>query len=162
MQDDILFRTFIHEDDLIIIRDILTSTESFYDEEIEIAILVAEEYLEIGEVKSGYSFILAEKENIPIAYACYGKAPCTKDSYDLYWLAVHEEYQGQGIGKQLIKRVEEIVADLSGSHIWIETSSKDKYVPTRRFYQKMGYKVVAELPNFYGKNDNKIIYVKRV
>lgn len=162
MQHNISFRTFIHEDDLIIISDILSSTESFYEEEIDIAIQVAEEYLKKGEVKSGYSFILAEKENIPIAYACYGKAPCTKDSYDLYWLAVHEDYRGMGIGKQLMMQVEESVIELSGKHIWIETSSRDIYVPTRRFYQKIGYRVVAELPNFYGKNDNKIIYVKRV
>ena len=125
MQNDIFFRTFIHEDDLIIISDILNSTGSFYEEEIDIALQVAEEYLNKGEVKSGYSFILAEKENIPIAYACYGKAPCTKDSYDLYWIAVHAEYQGLGIGKQLLIQVEENVVDRSGKYIWIETSSRD-------------------------------------
>ena len=162
MQNDIVFRTFIHEDDLIMIRDILTSTEFFYDEEIEIAIQVAEDYLEKGETKSGYSFILAEHDGIPVAYVCYGKTPCTKDSFDLYWIAVQDNFQGMGIGKQLLRQVEENVADMSGRHIWIETSSREIYNPTRRFYLKMGYKVVAELPGFYGKNDNKIIYVKRI
>lgn len=162
MQNDILFRKSLYQDDLIIIRDILLSTGVFYENEIDVAVEIAEEYLEKGEIKSGYSFIFAEKDNIPVAYACYGKAPCTKDSFDLYWIAVHEEYWGMGIGKQLLMQVENEVSELLGKHIWIETSSRDIYQATRRFYRKTGYKVAAELQNFYAKNDNKIIYVKIV
>jgi len=162
MQDNILFRTHVKDDDLSVLREILRSTEFFYDNEIDIAIELAEEHLLKGEEKSGYSFIIAEKEDIPIAFTCYGKIPGTQDSYDLYWIAVHEKHQGEGIGKTLLRKVEEKISDLFGRYIWVETSSRPLYNPTRKFYQRSGYRVTAELPNFYAMNDDKIIFVKRV
>jgi ribosomal protein S18 acetylase RimI-like enzyme len=38
--------------------------------------------------------------------------------------------------------------------------SKDQYEPTRRFYERCGYRKEAELPHFYAPNDAKIIYLK--
>lgn len=162
MQNNISFRSFINENDLPVFSDILRSTEFFYEDEINIAIEVAQEHLSKGEEKSGYSILLAEKEGVPVAFAIYGKIPGTKDSFDLYWIAVHDDHRGEGVGKMLLRQVEQKIADLSGRHIWIETSSRSLYNPTRKFYLKMGYRVTAELPHFYATNDNKIIFVKLI
>lgn len=143
------------------IRGILESTGFFYDFEIDTAMELVEEKLTRGE-ESGYSFIIAEKESKTIAFACFGKTPCTVSSYDLYWMAVHNDQKGGGIGKELMKLVEEKIAESGGKNIWIETSSRALYEPTRMFYLKTGSEFIAELPNFYGENDNKIIYLKKV
>ena len=45
-------------------------------------------------------------------------------------------------------------------HIYVDTSSSDRYAPTRGFYQQMGFVEEARLPDFYGDGDGKIIYVK--
>jgi ribosomal protein S18 acetylase RimI-like enzyme len=156
------YRKILKESDLPAIREILSSSGYFYDDEIDIAIELAQENLELGDEKSGYRFVLADIENIPVGYACYGKIPGTKDSYDLYWIAVHEDHRGARIGKTLLNMVEDHITELSGKHIWIETSSRPLYLSTRMFYQKMGYRIKAELPDFYGMNDDKIIYMKRV
>ena len=55
MQNNISFRSFINENDLPVFSDILRSTEFFYEDEINIAIEVAQEHLSKGEEKSGYS-----------------------------------------------------------------------------------------------------------
>ena len=45
-----------------------------------------------------------------------------------------------------------------GENIWVETSSRPLYKPTQQFYLSIGCIKEAELPDFYGKDDNKIIY----
>ena len=45
-------------------------------------------------------------------------------------------------------------------HIYVDTSSSDRYAATRGFYQQMGFVEEARLPDFYGDGDGKVIYVK--
>lgn len=144
------------------IREILESTGFFYDYEIDIALELVEENLLKGEEKSGYIFLIAETYKIPVGFACFGKTPCTAASFDLYWIAVHQEQKGQGIGKLMLTRVEEEIAKQGGKNIWVETSSRPLYEPTRLFYEKNGYSMVSELPDFYGENDHKNIFVKKL
>jgi hypothetical protein len=44
--------------------------------------------------------------------------------------------------------------------VYVETSSRDQYEPTRRFYLKCGYRVDAVLEDFYAPGDGKVIFVK--
>ena len=156
------FRKKLKASDVEVISGILESTGFFYDYEVDIAIELAQENLAKGEDASGYIFIVAEVHGIPVAFACFGKTPCTADSFDLYWIAVHQDEKGKGIGKQLMKLTEESIAQLSGKNIWIETSSRPLYEPTRQFYLNLGCQQVAELPNFYGENDHKMVFLKTV
>jgi len=156
------FRKNLKESDVKFIAEILESSKFFYDHEVEVALELAQENLADGEEKSGYIFIICEVDEIPVAFACYGKTPCTADSFDLYWIAVHQNQMGGGIGKILMKMIEEDIKNLGGKSIWIETSSRPLYEPTQKFYLKTNCELVAELPDFYGKNDNKLIFLKRV
>lgn len=155
------FRNKLEETDLSFIEDILKSTRFFYDYEIEIALELAQENLTKGEEKSGYIFNIAEVGGQPVAYSCYGQTPCTAASFDLYWIVVHQSQRGKGIGKILMNMAEGDISARGGENIWIETSSRPLYKPTRQFYLKCGYKKVAKLPDFYGKGDNKIIFLKK-
>lgn len=157
-----IFRRELKESDKGFIEEILISTGFFYDYEIEVAVELAQENLEKGEEKSGYIFIMAETEEKPVAFACFGKTPCTADSFDLYWIAVHQNQKGKGLGKLLLNLMEKEVSGLGGKNIWVETSSRPLYEPTRMFYLKTGYEIIAELPDFYGENDNKNIFLKKV
>ncbi|MGH6749630.1 MAG: GNAT family N-acetyltransferase [Methyloceanibacter sp.] len=47
-------------------------------------------------------------------------------------------------------------------HIYVDTSSSDRYAPTRGFYQRMGFVEEARLPDFYAPGDGKVIYVKEL
>ncbi len=157
-----IFRRELKDSDTGYIDKILESTGFFYDYEIEIALELVEENLKKGEEKSGYIFIIAESDELPVGFACFGKTPCTADSFDLYWIAVHQNQKGQGIGKSLLELTEEEIAKLGGKNIWVETSSRPLYEPTRMFYIHTGYKMVSELPDFYGKDDHKNIFLKKV
>jgi ribosomal protein S18 acetylase RimI-like enzyme len=156
------FRKELQERDIESIAAILNSSEYFYDFEVDVALELARENLMKGEEKSGYIFIVAENNEKPVAFACFGKTPCTAHSFDLYWIAVHQDQMGSGIGKILMKLIEEDVAGKGGKNIWIETSSRPLYEPTRMFYLKTGCELIAELPGFYAEDDNKLVFLKKI
>lgn len=155
-------RTECTHRDIESVREILVSTGFFYDYEVDIAIELVEENLAKGTEKSGYSFLFMDEGDRTIAFACFGKTPCTAASCDLYWIAVHNDYRGKGLGSQLMKLVEEQVRKQGGKNLWIETSSRPLYEPTRQFYLKEGCTIVAELPDFYGDNDHKVVFLKKL
>ena len=157
---DIHFRTEVREEDRENIRSILVSTGFFYDIEIPVAVELAEEHLQSGP-GCGYFFIFAEVGGKTIAYACYGPIPGTVGSYDLYWIATHDSCRGQGIGSRLIEAVHEAIVAAGGRLVIAETSTLDKYRPTRHFYERTGYLAEARIDVFYRKGDGKVFYVKR-
>ncbi len=95
-----------------------------------------------------------------MAYACYGLIEGTQGSFDLYWIAVSPEEQRKGLGAQVYARAEAAMRKAGAKHIYVDTSSSDRYAPTRGFYQRMGFEEEARLPDFYGPGDGKVIYVK--
>jgi ribosomal protein S18 acetylase RimI-like enzyme len=155
------FRENVLPGDKPAVRAIVASSGFFYDHEIEVAVELVEERLQKG-LKSGYLFLFAEQNGRTVGYSCYGEIACTDGSYDLYWIAVHDDCRNQGIGKILLEKTEALIAGLNGRAIWVETSSQDKYLPTRKFYLRFNYKEEAVLKGFYGPNDDKVIYVKRL
>ena len=72
-----------------------------------------------------------------------------------------EEYIAR-IEYQRRKKVEEEVRRRGGYLLVIETSSQESYGSTRQFYDKVGCTLAAQLPDYYAKGDDKLIYLKRV
>ena len=155
------YREEVKPSDVEGIREIVDSTGFFKPDEIQVAAELAQERLTKG-IPSGYYFLFAEYEEKPIGYTCFGPIACTGASYDLFWIAVHYDYRGLGLGKELMRRSEEIISRLGGRRIYVETSSIEKYVPTRAFYLNCGYKIEAELEDFYYPGDAKVIFLKTV
>jgi ribosomal protein S18 acetylase RimI-like enzyme len=158
----ILFRETVAPGDLTAIPDLVRATGFFRDDEIAIAGELPEEHLRKGGEASGYFFLLADEGQTLQGYACYGPVPCTRSSYDLYWIAVAPAAQGCGLGRELLRRAEEAVRARGGTQIYIETSSLEKYASTRGFYEACGYVRVAEFPDFYDTGDAKVVFVKRL
>ena len=158
---DFHYRYKLKRSDRKRIKEILRSTGFFYDFEIKIAIDIVDLTLRKGEEISGYHFVIAENENKMIGFSCYGAAPCTVGSYDLYWFAVHKDFMNRGLGGKILAHTESIITGKGGRNIWIETSSRSAYTPTRAFYKKKGYEVQAELKDFYAPGDNKVVFLKK-
>lgn len=143
------------------IKKIIFSSGFFNDKEIKIAVELAEERLQLGE-ESGYHFIFAEIKNETVGYACFGPIPATEFSYDLYWIAVDERERGNGLGKILMSEIEIAISKLGGKRIYIETSGKEQYLPTRKFYYSCDCILEAELKDFYAPDDSKLIFLKEL
>jgi len=152
-------RPHLRTSDLPAIRTLVEETRMFSLAEVQIAAELVGEFLQKG-ANSGYRFTVAECEGDVIGYACFGPIPCTASSYDLYWIAVDPSRQHCGIGRQLLEDVERRIAGAGGRRVYVETSGREVYVPTRLFYERRGYEQAAVLPDFYAPGDPKVIYVK--
>lgn len=152
------FRYYAKRNDIQIVKEIVESTGFFYDFEIPIAISLVESYINGDD---DYEFIFVEIDGKTIAYSCYGESSGTIGGYDLYWIVTHNDYRGLGIGKQLLEKTHDKIIERNGRYVIAETSSTEKYTPTRYFYEKNGYINEAIIKDFYLPNDNKIFYIKR-
>ncbi|MCS7303768.1 MAG: GNAT family N-acetyltransferase [Thermoguttaceae bacterium] len=153
------FRDQPRPDDREAVRQIVASTGFFSPAEIEVADELVQERLRAGPA-SGYHFLFLEQMGQVIGYACYGPIPATVASFDLYWIAVHRRWQGRGLGRAILQEVERRIRQAGGGRIYIDTSGRPQYEPTRRFYQQCGYQCQARLPDFYAPGDDKLIYCK--
>jgi GNAT superfamily N-acetyltransferase len=153
------FRTTVTEKDRETVRAITDSTGFFYKEEVDTAVELVDDWLLKGP-KCGYHFLFAEQEGRTVGYTSFGAIACTRTSYDLYWICVAGDWRGRGLGTQLLEQSEEAIADLGGNRVYIETSGRPFYEPTRAFYLARGYTQVAELADFYAPGDSKVMYLK--
>ena len=157
--NSLLFRSDVKTSDQETISAILKSTKLFHDFEIDVALELADSFLREGE-KSGYHFLLAELSGKTVGFAIFGPTPCTKSSWDLYWIAILKNIQGNGLGTKLLEYAEQQMIKKDARRCWIETSSQPSYSATCRFYRRNGYSQQAQLNHFYDEDDHLLIFGK--
>ena len=156
------WRSEVRPSDPEAVRRVVASTNFFTAAEIEIAVELVVERLAKG-LASGYRFVFAESTGAAgpvVGYSCFGEIPCTVGSYDLYWIAVDASAQRGGLGRRILEQSEREMRALAGRRVYIETSGRELYRPTQQFYLRCGYRLEAELADFYAAGDPKQIYVK--
>ncbi len=141
------------------VRRLVDLTGFFHPDEVAVAEELVQERLTRGD-ESGYHFLIAEQYGRLVGYTCYGPIPCTRNSYDLYWIAVHPEFHRKGLGRRLIAETEALIRKGGGDRIYVDTSQRDQYASTRAFYESCGYRLEAVLKDFYAPDDGKVIYCK--
>jgi ribosomal protein S18 acetylase RimI-like enzyme len=153
------FRSAVRAGDAQRVGELVAATGFFSSAERQIAIELVEERLARGAA-SGYEFVLAERGGALAGYACYGPIAGTRSSHDLYWIAVRPEEQSRGLGRRLLALAERTIAESGGTRVYVDTSTRAQYAPTRAFYERAGYRRAALLEDFYAPGDGKVIYVK--
>ncbi len=141
------------------LEELIRATDFFNPEEIEVALELVDDRLANGEA-SHYRFLVAELDGAVAGYACWGPIPGTVASADLYWIVVHPRFQGKKIGAALLGAAEEQMAAEGRTRVYVETSTRPQYRPTRAFYAACGYQLAAELADFYAPGDGKAVFLK--
>jgi ribosomal protein S18 acetylase RimI-like enzyme len=154
------------------IREILYATTVFREEEVAVALELFDETFAVGPARApydpgdgvtDYEFVGSfASDGQLVGYVCYGSTPGTDRTYDLYWIAMHPDFQGSGGGSQLLGEVERRLRQREARLLVVETSSRDDYAPTRRFYDVRGYTAVATIADYYAPGDSRVIYTKRL
>jgi len=155
----VTFRESLVPEDGQRVRRLVDITGFFHPDEVGVAEELVRERLEKGEA-SGYHFIMADHYGRLAGYVCFGPIPCTASSYDLYWIAVHPDFQGRGLGRQLLVESERRIKAAGGSRIYVDTSQRVQYAITRAFYESCGFRLETVLKDFYAVGDGKAIYCK--
>ena len=154
-------RTELKALDRSAIEQILKTTGFFSQVEQDIALELIDDRLQVGEA-SDYHFVVAEVAGKVAGYSCFGSVPCTLSSWDLYWIAVSPGLQGSGVGRKLVVATEEEARKLGATRMYVDTSGRAQYEPTRAFYERCGYERAATFPDFYAPADAKVVYQKEI
>jgi ribosomal protein S18 acetylase RimI-like enzyme len=141
---------------------IVSRTGNFTDAEIDVAMELVDEWLAEGEASGYVIYVLADDDaSDPVrGYVCFGPAPMTDGTFDLYWIAVDPVDQGRGFGRRLLTAAEEEVRARRGRLLLIETASQASYAPTIRFYERSGYTMVSRIRDYYRRGDDKLVFAK--
>ena len=135
--------------------DLLGRTNEFTDEEV----LVALELIDDGLANRGdYRFFVDADSGQVRGYICFGPAPMTEGTFDLYWICVDASRKKSGIGRALICRMEDELRAAGGRLIRVETEGTPGYDATRAFYVALGYEVLATIRDFYAKGRDLVIF----
>jgi len=105
-------------------------------------------------LEQGSTYLIAE-EDMPIGVIKYGL--CEKCFPEIYVLSVKLEFQGRGIGKALMKKVEQ---DVSKKYDKIRLHVRNWNTKAMTFYLKLGYKPIGIIKNLYEKSDMHVQMIK--
>jgi ribosomal protein S18 acetylase RimI-like enzyme len=143
------------------LAELLVDTGAFHTDEVEVALSLFD-LSNATPDPSDYEFVGAFDDDRLVGYACFGATPATDGTFDLYWLAVDPVVQGRGIGRSLVRAVEEKLIGRGGRLLVVETSSRPDYESTRRFYARSGYTEAARVRDFYAPADDRILLTTRL
>ena len=147
--------------DTIPLIDLTAGTDFFKPAELVALREVFDDYYKENRELGHRAYVLAEGER-PLGYVYFAEIPLTEGTWSLYWIAVAKDQQGRGIGRQLMDFVEREVREDDGRLLLIETSSMDRYEPTREFYKRRGYAIASHIPDYYADGDGLVVFSKRL
>lgn len=144
-----------------VIETLLRASGNFNETEVTAAVEMVDLAL-AGSRDYVYHVLVAERDGRSLGYALFGPTALTEGTWDLYWIAVHPDAHGTGVGKSLLRGVENEVRSRGGRILVIETSGRPDYEKARRLYERAGYARACRIQDFYRDGDDKLIYVRRV
>jgi predicted N-acetyltransferase YhbS len=140
------------------IEEITRAVKVFHEGETAVALEVFDA---MAAGSPDYVGLGAEQEGRLAGWICWGPTPCTRGTYDLYWMAVDPALQNSGIGTTLVREMERRLEGLARLVI-VETAGRPDYQPTRDFYRARGYHPAASIKDFYAPGDDQVVFVKRM
>lgn len=143
------------------VRRITVSSGFFSDQEVQVAMSLVVERMENGAA-SGYDFLFLEAAGRPLGFACYGPKEARPAVFDLYWLAVLDAERGRGMGRCLLEAAADRARARGGRLLRAETSAREQYAPTRRFYEHNGFELTRLDPDHYAPGEARCIYDRRI
>jgi len=140
---------------------LIEATKKFSQAEIEIAQELIDICFGQPDQKDYFGYVVEIDERIA-GFLLLGPTPATVGTYDMYWIAVHPDFQGRGIAQELDGFAMQFVRERGGYLIIAETSSQPSYERTRAFYLKQSYELLAQITDYYKPGDDLIIFGKKV
>jgi Acetyltransferases len=104
----------------------------------------------------------ATERDTPVAIGYCAPEKLTDGTFNLYAIAVKKDCQGLGVGKRMMNYLESKLTQEGARILLVETSGKSDYALTRKFYLQCDYVKQAVIPEFYEKDDDKVIFWKKL
>ena len=145
-------------EDRTAIGEIVRRSGVFSAEEGETVYELFDEYLESDD--SGYEWLSARIAGKLAGFICFGSTPLTQGGFDLYWICTDPEHQAHGVGRRLFDAMESGIRKQGGRLVMIWTSAAEEYLPSHRFYERMGCGLDATIRDYYRPGEDLLVFVK--
>ena len=143
------------------LAEILEFTANLTDEEKKCAVELLDIYLNDPFQKDYFFMTALDGSGRPAGYVCYGPRPLAEAVYDLYWIVVAPERRNTGVGRTLLEKTVEVLAEKGARMLAAETSGLPAYEAARGFYLKSGFTEEARIREFYKPGDDLVVYIRR-
>lgn len=105
-------------------------------------------------------WLVDELAGTVVGVAFYEPRPATDRVWSLTMIAVDPSVQGGGRGRALLRHVESLLQAQGQRMLVIETSGTATYDRTRRFYERLEYRAVARVPDYFADGDDMVLFSK--
>lgn len=150
------------EKDRARLLSILIKTKAFTSAEIDVAMELIDIVLRDGNQKDYLIDCMADDQDQVIGYICYGLAPMTQGTFDLYWIAMDPYFQEKGLGSKLLGFLEKRVEAEGGRMILADTSTIPQYEKTRKFYMRNGFEEATVIRDYYYPGNDRVTFCRRL
>lgn len=107
-------------------------------------------------------WLTKEMNTVPMALCYCAPERLTSGTYNLYLIAVHKDYQGKGIGGEMMSYIEKLLGAKGERILLVETSGLPEFELTRKFYDKCHYTREAIIRDFYREGEDKVVFWKKL
>jgi GNAT superfamily N-acetyltransferase len=98
------------------------------------------------QMRSGIECLIAESENLPLAFAGYSQTDTDKQVFKLHKLYVLPTEQGRGTGRKLIEQVSTLAKTKGGNILELNVNRGN---PAHHFYRKIGFEIYQTVDIHY-------------
>lgn len=147
--------------DVAAIKRIAVDADMFAADEIGFFDELLAGYLD-GSLADDHWLVVHDDDAV-IAAAYYAPEQFADRLWNLFFIAVDPARHGRGIGGELLAEVEAQLrrrGETDARVLIVETSSTDRYARARAFYRANGYDEEARIRQFYGPDDDKVVFWK--
>jgi ribosomal protein S18 acetylase RimI-like enzyme len=113
-----------------------------------------------GELE-GHQWIELSEDGAVKGAAYYAPETFADGVWNLYFIGVNTDQQGEGRGSALLKYVEAELKSQGQRILIIETSGLEGFELTRKFYDQHGYTIEARIRDYYQEGEDKVVFWKK-
>ncbi len=139
------------------LKIVLDSCELFPPEYLDEMI---SDYFNNAETEDIWFTFLIDEKPIAIGYCIPEKL--TEGTYNLLAIGVSQNAQRKGVASAMMEYIEQQLKQKNGRLLLVETSSDEAQIAARKLYQKIGYKQVAVIDDFWKDGEDKIVFLKQL
>ena len=147
----------IQKTDITALKTVLDSIELFPSEMLDE--LTADYFTNTASEDIWFTSI---DNGVPISIGYCAPEKLTDGTYNLYAIGVRKDNQGQGIGGQMMRYIENRLKKDNRRILIVETSGTPEFELTRKFYEDLGYAKEAVIRDFFEESDDKVVYWKKL
>jgi ribosomal protein S18 acetylase RimI-like enzyme len=107
-------------------------------------------------------WLTADADGVTAGVAYSEREPVSDGVWNLLMLWIDHAHQSAGFGSALVNEIQFRLTTRGARLLIVETSGTDPFEPARRFYVKHAFGHEATIRDYYGNENDKIIYTKRL